>query len=148
VISRRRTGGRTCALVALFVSLGAAAPVASLEIGIDGTRSPKGSLKLCLTADPDNFPRCHDDALAVRRSVPASTRTFRFDALPQGTYAAAVIHDENDNRKLDTVAGIPKEGYGFSRNAPVMFGPPKFVAARFPLSGDANAQHIRMRYIF
>lgn len=139
---------RAAAACALFVSLGAASPVASLQIEIDAARSDKGSFKLCLTADPDNFPRCHDDALAVRRSVPATTRVIRYDALPAGTYAAAVIHDENNNRKLDTLAGIPREGYGFSRNAPVNFGPPKFTAARFALAGDANAQQIRMRYIF
>lgn len=138
---------RIAAAAALFVSLGATAPIASLDIRVDGTRSDKGSLKLCLTADPENFPRCHDDAQAVRRSVPAGTRVIRYEGLPYGTYAAAVIHDENNNRKLDTVAGIPREGYGFSRNAPVMFGPPKFTAARFALSGDANGQQIRMRYI-
>lgn len=139
---------RAAAALGLFASLGAAAPVASLQVDIADARSSKGFFKLCLTADPDNFPRCHDDARAVRRSVSASVRVLRFDALPSGTYAAAVVHDENGNRRLDTVAGIPREGYGFSRNAPVMFGPPKFAAARFAVAGDAEEQQIKLRYIF
>lgn len=105
-------------------------------------------LRVCLTADPANFPACVDDTRAVTRSVPASVRDIRFDGLARGAYAAAVIHDENSNRKLDTIAGIPREGYGFSRDAPVRFGPPRFAAARFEIANDANVQQIRMRYIF
>lgn len=105
-------------------------------------------LRVCLTAEPDNFPNCIDDAHAVARSVPAADHALRFDGLPRGAYAVAVVHDENGNHRLDTLAGIPREGYGFSNNAPVRFGPPKFAAARFDLGGDANRQQIKMRYIF
>lgn len=139
---------RVGAALGLFASLSALAPVASLDIDIQGARSTKGFFKLCVTADPKNFPRCHDDALATRRSVPASVSALRLEGLPRGTYAAAVVHDENANRRLDTLAGIPREGYGFSRNAPVRFGPPKFTAAQFAVAGDANEQQIRLRYIF
>lgn len=104
-------------------------------------------LRLCLTADPANFPSCVDDADAVTRSVPATTRLVRFDALPVGGYAVAVIHDENGNAKLDTFAGIPREGFGFSNNPAIRFGPPRFAAARFRHAGDATAQQVRMRYL-
>ena len=70
-----------------------------------------------------------------------------FDGLPRGGYAVAVIHDENGNHKLDTFAGIPREGFGFSRDPAIGFGPPSFAAARFPLAGDADRQQLRMRYI-
>ena len=123
-------------------------PTASLEVGVDHVRSAKGMIRVCLTADPENFPNCVDDARAIGRSVPAGQRGVQFDGLPRGGYAVAVIHDENGNSRLDTLAGIPREGYGFSNDAPVRFGPPKFAAARFDLAGDANRQQIRMRYIF
>ena len=125
-----------------------AAPVSRLDIAIDQLRSAKGSIRLCLTADPDNFPACVDDARAMTRSVPAGQRTIHLDGLPHGNYAAAVIHDENDNAKLDTLAGIPREGFGFSRNPAIRFGPPRFTAARFALDSVAETQQIRMRYIF
>ncbi|SEN56981.1 Uncharacterized conserved protein, DUF2141 family [Sphingomonas gellani] len=110
-------------------------------------RSAKGLVRICLTDDPGNFPNCVDDADAVRRSVPAGQTSIRFDALPRGRYAVAVIHDENGNARLDTFAGIPREGFGFSRNPAIRFGPPRFDAARFALEGDAEMQQIRMRYI-
>lgn len=125
-----------------------ATPVARLDVGVDHLRSAKGLIRVCLTADPDNFPACVDDADAVTRSIPAGSRTISFDGLPHGTYAIAVIHDENGNAKLDTFAGIPREGFGFSRNPAVTFGPPRFAAARFTLASEAERQQIRMRYIF
>ena len=123
------------------------APIARLDVGVDNVRSAKGLLRVCLTADPDNFPSCVDDAQALTRSVPAGTRALAFEGLPHGDYAVAVIHDENGNAKLDTFAGIPKEGFGFSRNPPIGFGAPRFTAARFTVAGDADRQQIRMRYI-
>jgi len=110
-------------------------------------RSDKGLIRLCLTADPDNFPGCTDDARALTRSVPAGRRTIRIEGLPPGNYAAAVIHDENGNARLDTVMGIPREGFGFSRDPSIGFGPPRFAAARFALDSDGGAERITMKYL-
>ena len=148
-ISRAITRKRRAAvgLALLAVPLIGAAPVGSLQVEIDHLRSAKGMLRLCLTADPDNFPNCVDDRDAVTRSVPAGQTSIRFPGLPRGDYAVAVIHDENGNAKLDTFAGIPKEGFGFSNNPAIRFGPPRFKAARFTLASDAESQQVRMRYI-
>ncbi len=131
-----------------WTALAAATPVTRLDVQVANMRSAKGLIRICLTADPDNFPACIDDANALTRSIPASVHVTSFPGLPQRGYALALIHDENSNSKLDTIAGIPREGYGFSRNAAVRFGPPHFDAARFLLSGDAEMQQVKMRYIF
>ncbi len=131
-----------------WAMLSAAAPVTRLDVQVDNLRSLKGMIRICLTADPDNFPACVDDAKALTRTLPASVHATSFSGLPQRGYALAIIHDENSNAKLDTIAGIPREGYGFSRNAAVRFGPPRFDAARFMLAGDAEMQQVKMRYIF
>lgn len=132
----------------LLVLLGGAVPTARLDVEVDRLRSSKGVIQICLTSDPHNFPACVDDARAVTRSVPAATREVRFDGLPLGGYAVAVIHDENDNKRLDTMLGIPREGFGFSRNPAIGFGPPKFAAARFTHDRSGATQAIRMRYLF
>lgn len=144
---RRRRGASVLLALAALPLIGAA-PVSRLDIGIEQLRSAKGMVRLCLTADPDNFPACVDDARALTRSVPAGLKAIHLDGLPHGQYAAAVIHDENNNAKLDTLAGIPREGFGFSRNPVIRFGPPRFTAARFTLDSVAETQQIRMRYIF
>lgn len=140
--------GRIAAAVLVMATLAGAAPIARLDVAVDHLRSGKGLLRVCLTADPTNFPACVDDANAVTRSVPAGARRVAFDGLPHGGYALAVIHDENSNAKLDTLAGIPREGFGFSRNPAVTFGPPRFAAARFVIADDAEMQQVKMRYIF
>ncbi|WP_010161621.1 MULTISPECIES: DUF2141 domain-containing protein [unclassified Sphingomonas] len=131
----------------LLATLPGAVPTAELAVDVSNLRSTKGMVRVCLTADPDNFPACIDDANATTRSIPATTTSIRFGGLPHGTYAVAVIHDENNNHKLDTFAGIPREGFGFSRNPTVRFGPPRFAAARFTLQSDADRQQVRMRYL-
>lgn len=127
--------------------LPAASPTASLELEVQQLRSTRGMLRICLTASADNFPDCKDDRRAITRSVPAMQSTIRFDGLPPGTYAAAIIHDENGNGKLDTMMGIPREGFAFTRNPKIGFGPPKFAAAQFVLDDAVKPQSVRMRYL-
>jgi len=67
--------------------------------------------------------------------------------IPPGTYALAVIHDENMNGELDTKRrGIPKEGYGFSNDATALFGAPKFSAASFQYDGRNLELTIDLQY--
>jgi uncharacterized protein (DUF2141 family) len=138
---------RASAAALIALALGGAAPIGRLEVSLTNARSDRGMMRLCLTADPKNFPSCIDDARALTRSVPAGTGSVSFPGLPQGGYALAVIHDENSNAKLDTLAGIPREGFGFSRNPAIRFGPPRFTAARFELGSDAAMQQVKLRYL-
>ena len=61
------------------------------------------------------------------------------DSLKTGTYAFRYIHDENNNKEMDTNwLGIPREGYGFSNNATGAFGPPKFSKTLFEVNSDTT----------
>jgi uncharacterized protein (DUF2141 family) len=124
-----------------------AAPTSELSIDFTRLRNAKGMIRICLTAAPDNFPACVNDAEAVTRSIPAGTHELRIAGLPRGDYAVAVIHDENGNKKLDTFMGIPREGFGFSRNPPIGFSAPRFAAARFSVQGDTERQQVQMHYL-
>ena len=68
--------------------------------------------------------------------------------MPDGRYAISLLHDENGNGKADMALMIPREGFGFSRNAPVRMGPPSFASAAFAVSGATVRETIRMRYMF
>ena len=70
-----------------------------------------------------------------------------FEDIPAGTYALAVIHDENMNGKLDTnFLGVPKEGYGFSNDAKGLLGAPSFSAASFEYHGGTLDLTISLQY--
>ena len=67
--------------------------------------------------------------------------------LQPGTYALTVVHDENLNHKLDTTLGIPREGFGFSRNPVVRFGAPKFRQVDINLDSGFTRASGRMQYL-
>ena len=68
-----------------------------------------------------------------------------FDSLPEGTYGAAVYLDENRNGELDrTFLVIFKEPYGFSRDARVRRGPPRWDDATFEVSSEPVRLYIRL----
>lgn len=141
----KRAGGALAALALL----GAAPAGGDVSVSVTGLRSTDGMVRACLTAQPHSFPECKGDPDARELSIKASdAATIRFRGLAPGRYAIALLHDENGNGKADMMLMIPKEGFGFSRNAPVRFGPPTFKSAAFPVEGEAVSQPIQMRYMF
>ena len=129
------------------MTAGAAEPP-SLEISIAGLRSPRGNILICLTANAKAFPNCAKDAQARKMIVAAAgAAKVRFSDLVPGIYAIALIHDENGNGRMDAALFVPREGFGFSRNAVARFGPPKFAAAQFGIALGENIQAIKVKYL-
>lgn len=137
-------------LVLLAGPLAGAAPanVTTVSISISAMRSTKGQVLACLTTRADAFPDCSKDPAAHKLTVPANKGgELDFGAVPPGRYAVSLIHDENGNGKLDTRLMIPREGYGFSNDAPVRMGPPKFEKAAFAVAEHPVHLAIKMRYL-
>lgn len=119
-----------------------------LRVRITELRNDKGMVHACLTGDPAYFPDCTGDPHALKLSVPSQQASeLRFYHVPAGTYALSVVHDENGNGKLDTFAKIPREGFGFSRNPRIRFGPPTFSETSFKVSAGDNLLEVRVRYL-
>nr|WP_242446176.1 DUF2141 domain-containing protein [Sphingopyxis lindanitolerans] len=134
-------------LLPLLVAASAPTPTPTVEVSITGLRNMKGQILVCLTANPKAFPDCSKDKGSVRMAVKAAdTGDFLIHAPAAGTYAIAVVHDENGNNKMDLAIFLPREGFGFSRNPAIRMGPPKFQAASFVVAGEVR-QTIRMKYM-
>lgn len=120
-----------------------------MSIAVDGMRNTRGHLLVCVTANAAAFPDCSRDPAATRLRMAAGDvhGQMRVTLRGGGTYAVAVVHDENGNGRLDTMMMMPREGFGFSRNPRMRMGPPRFTDAAFPV-GDAPAhQQVRLRYM-
>ncbi|NEX63527.1 DUF2141 domain-containing protein [Noviherbaspirillum sp. 17J57-3] len=66
--------------------------------------------------------------------------------VPAGEYAVSLFIDENGNKALDKYPiGLPREPYGFSRDAFGWFGPPGFKDAAFELRTPAMSTTINLR---
>lgn len=127
---------------------GASAPDSRLDVVVHSLRSSDGLVHLCMTSKPDHFPECAGDDAAYTTTVPAAaTVKLRFTNLKPGRYAIALLHDENGNGKVDKTLMLPREGFGFSRDAKIRMGPPSFENAAFDLGPDRERQRIKMRYL-
>jgi len=150
-LSARLRRGMAIGLAASATPLlgGATMPAPStVTVNIDGLRSTRGLIQACLTGNPEAFPDCQKDPLARHVTVAAADGpSVVFHRVLPGRYAIALFHDENANGRLDKLLMVPREGFGFSRDAPVRFGPPRFDAAEFPLGDAALTTPIKVRYL-
>lgn len=134
-----------------------AAPTTLPAGGIEVTlrpRSAKGRIGCLLFSSARGFPgdkKFAKQALRVRVTRDKSghyAARCRFVGVKPGSYAIAVLHDENNNDKMDkSFFGSPKEGYGVSNDAkPGTFSGPTYRAAQFRYDGKPRRLAIRLRY--
>jgi uncharacterized protein (DUF2141 family) len=120
-----------------------------IHVEIDGLRNDKGEVLCALFASAEGFPKSAVQAAAHAKSrISHGHASCGFSGIASGTYAVSVFHDENSNGKMDTnLMGIPREGVGASNNPKGHFGPPKFEAAAFQVSGGRIDLKITINYL-
>jgi uncharacterized protein (DUF2141 family) len=120
-----------------------------IHVQILNIRNSTGTVDCALFDAPEGFPIevLHSATQVMVIKVRQTQARCDFADIPPGTYALAVIHDENMNGKLDTNwLGIPTEGYGFSNDVTGSLGPPSFAAASFAYDGRSLEMTIRLEY--
>lgn len=127
-----------------------AAPTATLTVNVVGARNARGKIGVSLFRDGRGFPDTVANAFRRERVAidpRALTAQVVWRDLEPGVYAVAVLHDENDNDRMDkNFIGIPKEGYGASNNPPKKHRAPSFEEARFSLAAPAQTLETRLIY--
>ncbi|MGC1308278.1 MAG: DUF2141 domain-containing protein [Phormidesmis sp.] len=79
--------------------------------------------------------------------ITAAVLAVTFKDLAPGTYAIAVIHDENEDGELNTgIFSIPTEGFGFSRNPIIGTSAPNFSEAAVVVFGRETSTAVEMIY--
>jgi len=69
--------------------------------------------------------------------------TLTFENIKPGTYAIMLLHDSNNNKRMDFEAnGMPKESY--ATTGELTFGPPSFGNSKFEVK-DADLD-FRIRF--
>jgi uncharacterized protein (DUF2141 family) len=120
---------------------------ASLTVRIQGLKNDRGQVAVALFARAEGFPRSERAFRGQLARIEGGRALVSFRSLRPGTYAVAVLHDENQNNKMDfNFLGMPLEGYGFSNDASALFGPPSFQRASFRLLPRPSAVTISARY--
>ena len=111
----------------------------TLTVNILGLNSSDGNLLIGIYNKKESFLKKPIKSNIVKVKNKKALVLFR--NLPKGIYAVSFVHDENDNKKMDTnFIGIPKEDYGCSNNAIGFMGPPKYKDAKFVLEEDKSIE--------
>ncbi|MCS7026993.1 MAG: DUF2141 domain-containing protein [Bryobacteraceae bacterium] len=133
----------------LLLSSAETAGKGTIQVHIKGLRNNSGQVILLLFEQPKGFPGDPYQAVAMQRAEMEGDRArATFHGIPFGSYAISVLHDENSNAKMDTTRiGLPKEGWGASRNPKPRFRAPRFEEAKFAFSASELLVEIDMLYL-
>ena len=139
--------GRRYGVALAMLSVGAAPPPTggTLQVEVTNVRNAKGRVHLDVCPEVQFLKEdCPYSAASPSRT---GTTIVTVHGLPAGRYAVQAFHDENANGRVDRVIfGLPKEGVGFSNDAPIRMSPPKWTDAVFTFDGGNQAIRLKLRY--
>ena len=134
---------KTLCLIAPLVALNLAS-AADLTVQIDYVKSSEGQLTVGVYNSSDTFLK--KPLTGIRTQAATDGKTVVIKDLPPGEYAFVVMHDANQNGKMDkNMLGIPTEDYACSNNAMGTMGPPSFDAAKFQLPETGVTVKVSLR---
>jgi uncharacterized protein (DUF2141 family) len=130
----------------MIVSAGAQSGAsATLVVRIENV-APRGIVRLGLFTEAE-YPK-DNGAWVASADVPAvgGETVITLNNVPVGAYAIEVYQDLNSNGKMDTnFLGIPKEPYGFSRDARPFLSRPDFSSVKFDVAPGLNSQSLHLQ---
>jgi uncharacterized protein (DUF2141 family) len=162
LIPRRLSAWAPAAAIALASTLSGEAPASergaggskptagvALTVRVHGLSNHRGRVAVALFGSSKAFPDQKRALAGQLAKIENGRAAVRFAGVRPGIYAVAVLHDENENSKMDfNFLGMPLEGYGFSNDASAPFGPPSFEAASFALQPRDSFIRVRAHYFF
>ena len=117
----------------------------TVSVEVVGLTSAKGHVECVLWASPSGFPRDTARGLVKTRApeIRGGRAVCTFRGVPAGRFAVTMMHDENENGRVDTnFMGIPVETYGFSRNPTPFMRAPRFDEAAFVVAAEPVALQV------
>jgi len=115
----------------------ATAQTGSITVYIKGIKNTEGNVEIGLYNSEKNFTVYSKSYKGVTLTPSKSGIKYTFKNIPKGTYAIAVWHDENKNKKIDkNWFGVPTEYYSFSLNKFGTFGSPDFKDVSFEVNSN------------
>jgi uncharacterized protein (DUF2141 family) len=129
--------GRLFILFFIFCGTRCNAQTAKLIIIFKGLNTSKGGYLRSALYTKDNFPKSGKEAYGKQVNITAKDVQVEYDKLPAGEFAIACYQDIDKNKKLNkNLVGYPNEPFGFSRDAKISLGPPKFEDAKIKLEDN------------
>jgi uncharacterized protein (DUF2141 family) len=121
-----------------------------VRVVLTGFRRDRGKALLAMFTSKSGFPENHTKAFAkIAANIRGKRSMAVFKNVPPGKFAIVVLHDENGDKKMEkNFIGIPKEGFGISRNPKTRMGAPRWKDASLRIAPGQKARVvIRMKYM-
>jgi len=119
---------------------------AALNVRVENIRAKEGNLRAQIySSDPDEF--LEKGKKLVRVDVPVALDDEQNICVPlpsAGTFALVIMHDINANGKADFFS----EGFGFSNNPSLGFGPPDGEEVMVNVPEGVSEVSVKLKYIF
>lgn len=113
----------------------------SITVTIENVLSDKGKILGALHST-ETFMKGPGILNEVKNAVKGEV-TLTFSEVTPGTFAIMVLHDSNNNNRMDYEAnGMPKESFATSGNLEP-YGPPTFNSAKFEVANEDLEFRIR-----
>ena len=132
-------------VLAILLSWPVVGSTANLTVKVEGVDGSMGHVLVAVCTE-DQFLGAGCTSTGKVPAAPGAVTIVLTNVAP-GVYAVQAFHDENDNMDIDrSLLGFPKEGMGFSNDAPMRYGPPQFAVAAITIGAEDAATSLRMRY--
>jgi len=131
-------------LITLINTAPAWAELPGIKVRVTGLSTATGTVEVSLFNNAGTFmkePYLQESGKADESGVFEA----EFVSLAEGEYAIVVVHDANDNKKLDRgYFGFGAEDYGYSNNVRPWFGRPDFEQAKFTVDQPGTVVDINL----
>lgn len=136
------------ALAAVLAVAGAGiAGAGTVSVTVTGARNDNGVVRCGLFNSPVGWREPGKQFMKAEGKVASGQGTCVFQNVPEGTYAVALFHAEQGERKVEfNMLGLPRQGVAFSNNLSITFGAPGFQKASFAVGKDPVNMSIRLIY--
>jgi uncharacterized protein (DUF2141 family) len=106
----------------------------TIKVSVDNVMNNNGKVIFSLH-NQDTFMKT-ESLQRAESNIENNKVEVTFENVAPGTYAIMVLHDENENYRMDfDTNGMPIESYGMSNN-PLSYGPPQFSDAKFEVDDE------------
>jgi uncharacterized protein (DUF2141 family) len=136
------------ALQLMMAPVDASVEKGTVKVQVSEFRNTEGHLLVSLFNSSEYFPDDAEKAFKTRKvKVSKKSHEVVFEDVPYGKYAVIFLHDENDNKDMDTnFVGAPKEGYGTSNDAVNTFSAPEYDEAEFTMNSPTKILSLKIFY--
>ncbi|OJV48576.1 MAG: hypothetical protein BGO40_04920 [Chryseobacterium sp. 39-10] len=120
----------------------------TLTVKVENLRNSKGVVQFALYKKDNSIPdEDYKKYYQLEKAKIVNGKSeITFKNLPKGKYAVNILHDENNNSKIDKGLILPKEGIGFSNYSSIgLTNRPNFKKASFDLFQD---KEIKVKVIY